>query len=205
MSIKPLETEFTLNADKSGDNVFRQVKRSDLAAIYSREKTGFKPHEWEVFQIRKAGGVKIFERYYDPYEQYPGASAFGKTAWSVNSLERAEQIYESLNKGIKPCYMEVEIESVEPGKPSTPGKPAKVRKIKARVMRQKISNFPPVKWPKGEWSMKQIAAINAAPWTKPRLYTLIQGFLEAGAVKEMARRSTPGQRGRATVFYSKVK
>lgn len=97
--MKLLETEFVMNADKRGDMTFKQIKRNEYAALYRRYRMDGTPMEFEVFQVKVAGGTEIFGRHYDKYEQYPGAASFGRTAWATGDQARAEQIFDEITKG----------------------------------------------------------------------------------------------------------
>jgi hypothetical protein len=91
--------------------LLKQVKRTEInhkfpSAIYERIKINNNRAEgYEVFIIKTIeagtpgpGGIKTKET----YEQYPTADSFGRIAWSVGTLRRAEEIYNNLIKGIKP-------------------------------------------------------------------------------------------------------
>jgi hypothetical protein len=189
--MKILETEFVSNADKRGDQKFVQVKRNEHAAIYQRFTMDGKPLEFEVFQIKVAGGNEIFGRFYEEYEQYPGAAAFGRSAWSVITLERAEQIFEEITKG--EGKRNKGQEAVEaPVRTSVKGG----RKGRPRVVR------PEIVLPKKKFCMKDLVIVNKVGWSQPTLYIELTKLVKQDKVVE-AERVQKG-RGRATVFY-KVK
>ena len=183
--MKKLETEFVMNADKRGDNTFKQIKRTDKVAMYRRFDMEGRGLEWEVFAIKVAGG-DVFGRHYDKYEQYPGAAAFGRHAYSLASEEAAERIYAELVKtGGK--------------KPKTP-KPIKVKvKRPGAGKGRPKANRPEIKFPKRKWTMKDLAAANKKGWTKPTLYIEVTKLVKSGKVVEVDRVSQG--RGRPTVFY----
>jgi hypothetical protein len=189
--MKILETEFVLNADKRGDNTFRQVKRNEHAAIYQRFNMEGKPLEFEVFQIKVAGGNEIFGRYYEEYEQYPGAAAFGRTAWSVNSLQRAQQIFDEITKGQG---------KRNEGKETKPIA-VKVKKVGGKRGRPRVSR-PEIVLPKKKFCMKDLVTVNKAGWSQPTLYIELMKLVKQNKVVEAERKQLG--RGRPVVFY-KVK
>lgn len=78
-----------------------QIKRVSDFAIYKRwkEKGKFpaspKPH-YEVIIIKSHNGYTVNDVYVEPAETYPGESSFGKLGWSFESLEKAEEKFNSL-------------------------------------------------------------------------------------------------------------
>jgi hypothetical protein len=190
--MKTLEKEFVQNSDKRGDNTFRQVKRNEYAAIYQRFTMDGKPREFEVFQIKVAGGTEIFGRYYDKYEAYPGTSAFGRTAWSTNSRERAEQIFNEITKGKGKRWADSTARAVKV-------KVQIVKNPKGRRGGRKRMVRPAVILPKKKFCMKDLLSANPAGWTQPSLYIELMQLKKASRVEEVERVS--GGRGRAVVFY----
>ena len=188
--MKLLETEFVQNSDKRGDNKFVQVKRNDFAAIYQRFDMDGKPLEFEVFAVKVAGGTEVFGRFYEKYEQYPGAAAFGRSAWSVNSLDRAEKVFTEITtgKGLR-----------KEGQALVNPVVVKVRNIGGKKGRPK-ANRPAIVWPKkAQFSMKDLVAVNKVGWSQPTLYVEITKLRKLNKVLEACRKQN-GQ-GRATVFY----
>ncbi len=88
---------------------FRLVKRSELVAMYALwfmdVEDGDEPriHCYEVFQIKKQKPqIRVIPGYreveYREKELYPRNEDFGRTAWAPSSVERAEEIFESLTR-----------------------------------------------------------------------------------------------------------
>lgn len=190
--MKLLETEFVMNADKRGDNKFVQIKRNEFAAMYRRFDMEGKPLEFEVFAVKVAGGTEIFGRFYDKYEQYPGASAWGRSAYTALTEGQAEQIYQEITDGKGKRK-----EGQEITKPVV----VKVRNIGGKKGRPK-ANRPAIVWPKKKFSMKDLVSANKNGWSQPTLYIEVTKLVKLNKVVE-AERKQQG-RGRATVFY-KVK
>lgn len=101
--MKTLELEKIWTGDGYGTTdaiTLRQIKRTATAAIYQRFANNGNSQGFEVFTIKVVeagtplpGGVVVPET----YEQYPTANRFGKTAWHVTNLDKAESIYVRLN------------------------------------------------------------------------------------------------------------
>ena len=97
MTHKPIKTEFRWTGDGYGNasaRLFKQVKRVGDIAMYSRtaEKTGHQDG-YEVIRISRHNGYTLGGQYVEPAETYPGASQFGKSAWSCCNLEQAERLF----------------------------------------------------------------------------------------------------------------
>jgi hypothetical protein len=98
--MKEIPKQFVCNADKSGDHTFTQIKRDDLVFLYQRapvETNKVKGYEVFVAKVVPQGaplpnGTAVSES----YEQYPGAAAFGKTAWYFNHISGAEKRFAEL-------------------------------------------------------------------------------------------------------------
>ena len=72
---------------------YNLVERNNKSAIYE-QKIGNFLVSYEVFKIKhKKGSVKLN---IEDYEGFPVDEDFGKTAWSVKSLEKAKEIYSGL-------------------------------------------------------------------------------------------------------------
>jgi hypothetical protein len=95
----------------AGARLLTQVKRNDKVALYSKTvENGGIQEGYEVFLIKmrykgdKLPGGLVEE---EDREVYPSANSFGKTAWQISTLARAEEKFEALTK----C--EIEDESVK--------------------------------------------------------------------------------------------
>lgn len=103
MKILPINRRWT--GDSFGDSyarIFKQLKRNDKVALYQRviESSG-NAEGYEVFHIKMRlkgqalpGGV--FEQ--EDREVYPSANSFGKTAWQIDDLARANICFDELTK-----------------------------------------------------------------------------------------------------------
>lgn len=98
MTIKPLEEKFT----KWGQ-VFTKIRESEKGFIYARTDTdGIICYEVFKRRLQTTGIRKFGDRVvvptHDKYVPYPSNESFGGWAWCCKSLERAEEIFEGLNK-----------------------------------------------------------------------------------------------------------
>ena len=175
--MKILSTEFTMNADKCGNEVFRQMRKSDGVAMYQRIRTGGR-YGYEVFIIKtiKAGtalpgGKSVAE----DYEQYPGAAQWGKTAWSPGSRGAANAKFDALVKRLRS----------EVGQPKRRGRKATA-----------ATTFVV---PVGKFTMKML--IEQTGMTQPVLYVRLQKLIKEGKVVEVDRVRTETGRGRLAVVY----
>jgi hypothetical protein len=97
--MKKLQKEFTGNYDKVGMNKFVQIKKENNVAIYQRFNTDGTPRSYEVFIVKvvpKGAPLPNGKTVEESYEQYPGANAFGKTAYDCRTIEQAEERFEQL-------------------------------------------------------------------------------------------------------------
>lgn len=97
MTHKPIKTEFRWTGDGCGNaraRIITQVKRTGDVAIYKRtvEKSG-NADGYEVIKIGRHNGYTLGGQYVAPAETYPGATQFGKSAWSCPTLEVAQTLF----------------------------------------------------------------------------------------------------------------
>jgi len=175
--MKTLSTEFTMNADKCGEQIFRQMRKSDGVAMYQRIRRDGN-YGYEVFIIKtiKAGtalpgGKSVAE----DYEQYPGAAQWGKTAWSPRGRGAADEKFDALVKRLRS----------EVGQPKRRGRKATAS-----------SKFVV---PSGKFTMKML--IEQTGMTQPVLYIRLQKLIKEGKVVEVDRVRTETGCGRLAVVY----
>ena len=94
MNYKPIKTEFRWTGDGFGNanaRLIKQVKRVGDVAIYERtvENSG-RQDGYEVIRILRHNGYTLGGQTVAPAETYPGATQFGKNAWSEATLKSAE-------------------------------------------------------------------------------------------------------------------
>ena len=81
---------------------YKQVKRTEKAAMYAQYMTGgtlLISYEVFLIQEQKESDTVMWGKaiHYDNKELFPSDEAFGKTAWSFQGLERAEKFYEGIS------------------------------------------------------------------------------------------------------------
>lgn len=135
--IKRLEIDKVWTGDGFGQAeaiLLHQVKREGNVAIYSfsKVKTPAKIQCWEVFRFKTVlkgtplpGNVVVEQT----YEQYPGSNMFGRSAWSVGSLGRAEEIFDELVKEDKEKTAQAEIDAANGVVTKKRGRPAKAKTV----------------------------------------------------------------------------
>jgi hypothetical protein len=97
--MKKLQKEFTGNYDKVGMNKFVQLRKENGVAMYERFNTDGTTRSYEVFIIKtvpKGAPLPNGKTVEESYEQYPGANAFGKTAYDCRTLAQAEERFDQL-------------------------------------------------------------------------------------------------------------
>ena len=161
-----------MNADKCGNHTFTQIRREGNIAAYRRNRvTDGSVHSYEVFIVKTVkagtalpGGGTVAE----DYEQYPGASAFGRHAWSISwgpgAEARVNRKVEELVKGAVPV-VEIEGEETEIVPIVRVGGKSKERRA--------------LNWPSQPFSQKELAAFNGIVNYK-EVYTDLQIGLASG-------------------------
>lgn len=132
--IKKLEIDKVWTGDGFGQAdavLLHQIKREGNCAIYStsKVKTPAKISGYEVFRFKTIlkgtplpGGVVVEQS----YEQYPGSGMFGKSAWNVHSLRRAEEVFDELLKEDKDKVAQVESDAANGIVTKRRGRPKKI-------------------------------------------------------------------------------
>lgn len=207
MKVTLLEKEFVTNANKSGDNKFVQVTRNDYGAIYQRFNGAGESVGFEVFAIQVVKAGELFGKKHGAFESYPGASAFGRTAWDAKTLWRAEEILEEIvvGKGLRKAGMVKPIKVVREKVVKAPTAPV-VRPVKVTLTKtgkrrgRKATSRPTIVWP-AKFTMKELVKANKG-WTQPTLYFELHRNHLNKTVKILDRVS--GGRGRPTVVFGRV-
>ena len=189
-TMKKLEKQFVMNADKVGDNKFIQVKRTDDVAMYRRERLNGEVKGYEVFIVKRrykgdplpGGQVEKEDR-----ECYPGANAFGKFAYDCRTEEAAEERYEQMIRKAKDSQ-DAKEEAARTGKPN------KGRRSKAKV---------DVQPPTGKrFTMKFL--VSSTGYNQPQLYPVVRQWLTEGKVTVVGKERAEGGRGKPAVVYEAV-
>jgi hypothetical protein len=189
--MKTLEQNFVMNADKCGNHKFTQVRREGMICMYQRIKIETdRLHSVEVFvtKLVKAGsplpgGGTVAE----DYEQYPGASSFGRTAWSTNSIEGGNIIFNRL---------------LAKNVPVVEGENEETELVTVARVTQPKGDRRGLKWPEGPFTQKQLAAFNEIGNYK-EVYTDLQRALANGTLK-VSEQTHEVNRGRAAKMFEVV-
>jgi len=88
---KVIPTEF-----KKKGFVYQQVKREGNKAIFLQTRPGTHLNNYEVVKLGRHNGYTMGGAYIEPSETYPGSSLWGICGWTCQSLEAAEQRYQTL-------------------------------------------------------------------------------------------------------------
>lgn len=195
--MKKLQVEFQTNADMTGLQTFKQIKRTSNTAIYQRIRKDGSTHSFEAFKIKvvKAGsklpnGGVVAE----DYESYPGKSSFGRYAYSCKSLEQAERRYDELLKS-QEVFDTVESDDddesadVKNNTENTVAKGKRGRKAKDRKS---------LKIPKDKFTIKQLELLNPDV-SFAFLYQHVRGLLN---IEFKIVETLGGKRGKPTIVYA---
>jgi hypothetical protein len=206
--MKQLKATFESNRDKCGKDRWAQVRRSDHNALYRREDLDGKIKAHEVFKIKviKAGaplpGGGVVE---ETYESYPGAQAFGKSAWYyggefgyVAALKRYKELEaNSMHLDTDPNDPDSDEDEGDEGDAEVPnqvtpsGKRGRTAKVRAEVV------YPATP----QWTVKDLLALNP-DWEQPTLSVYIRDKIEAGEIKLVGQvEKLPGQKGKSANIY----
>lgn len=185
MNYKPLEVEFT----KTGFR-FKQLCREGDVAIFHKVRLSPKPHDagFEVIVVGRHDGYEIAGNRFEPSEMYPSSEQWGTRGWTYQDLYSAEQRFAQL-QGKEIVMVEGVEEEQETEMPSRPRRP-------------RGSGLPEIKFPTGEFSIKEAAALN--PTINPAtVYLCVKEAEEAGMVKR-TRTERRAERGKPTQLFQAV-
>jgi len=182
-----------MNADKCGNHTFTQTRREGNFCIYRRNRcSDGSLHSYEVFITRtvKAGtplpGGNVVS---EDYEQYPGANAFGRTAWSYSG-KQAEQ---AANIKFDRIKAEKEQPEVEVDGEIVPVPVARVSKAKVEL-----------KLPDKPFTQKELAAFNKIDNYK-EVYAPLQNMLATKVLRLAGTREvTRGKPAKLRTFVASM-
>lgn len=90
------------NIRKNGFD-YRLIKKGDKAYIYEQWDDEFEfVVAYEVFKIKIEKEKLVFGDLMPEREVFPGNEDFGKWAWTYGTLEKAEERYEHIERGLLP-------------------------------------------------------------------------------------------------------
>ena len=185
--MKKLEKEFTGNYDRVGMNRFVQLRKENGVAIYERFNTDDTHRSYEVFIVKvvpKGAPLPNGKVVEESYEQYPGANAFGKTAYDCRTLAQAEERFDQLVQKVKDSA-EAKEEAIKSGKPN---KGKRGTKIKLDMTLNKGTKF----------TAKFLMSVLGV--TQPVLFPIIKQWEKDGVIKVNGYVKTEGK-GRPSTEY----
>ena len=185
--MKKLEKEFTGNYDRVGMNRFVQLRKENGVAIYERFNTDDTHRSYEVFIVKvvpKGAPLPNGKTVEESYEQYPGANAFGKTAYDCRTLAQAEERFDQLVQKVKDS-VEAKEEAIKSGKPNR-GR----RSTKTNVnVPEKGSKF----------NMKLL--VTNTGLAQPVLFPIVKEWEKNGLIKVNGYVKAEGGKGRPSIEY----
>lgn len=205
--MKPLEINFKSNANQTGVQQFHQVKQGvnldgRNVYIYQRTSADGKVFGFEVLipNIKKAGTYSFPNdrtiTYLEDFEEYPGASLFGRVAWFCANLKDAEKRFDWIMENKPTTTNESDKIRQNPAKSEVPDSAGLVK----HRGRQKVEHAPLI-IPVDEFSVKELAEMNKVE------YITAANFLKeqkaTGSVK-FTRAERRSERGPMTKLFTKV-
>lgn len=196
--MKKLELEFKSNADQTGLQTFKQIKRTADVALYQRVTKDGRTFAYEVFVVKVIKAGTVFAKGAAPtkedQESYPGKAAFGRYAYCCKTLERAEQFFDELVKRVNDKNALVESEETV----DSDGNFVDVSGKSKRGRKSKNIKMPIPK--KGEkFTMKNLMAWSGE--SQPNLYNRLKVLIEAAMVGIAGEVREAHTRGKAQILY----
>jgi len=170
--MKKLQKEFTGNYDKVGMNKFVQIRKENGVAIYQRFNADGTPRSYEVFIVKivpKGAPLPNGKFVEESYEQYPGANAFGKTAFDCRNIGQAEERFDQLVIKAKDSA-DAKEEAAKTGVPNR-GRRASGNKIKLDMTLKSGTKF----------TAKFLMSVLGV--TQPVLFPIIKQWEKEGSIK----------------------
>jgi hypothetical protein len=201
--MKTLKEEFQMNADMTGVQTFKQIKRTPHAAIYQRIRHDGTTHSFEAFRVKvvKAGTKMVTgDLVLEDYEPYPRKGSFGRIASSCKTLEQAEKMFA--------FYVSItgrdEINGEEIDETEIPGADVKGLPHKeptsGKTRGRKAIDRSIIVFPKEKFTMKQFSDMNPDV-SQGFLYLHLQTLIDTEY--QVVGRMTGG-RGKPTLIYDKI-
>lgn len=187
--MKELELTFVANCDKCGDNRFIQLMKQSIGnrgvALYRRQNMEGRTLGYEVFlyKVVTAGTPLPVGFVEEDYEPYPGASSFGKTAFSCMTEERAKERFEELVKKAKE---------------------AEANPTKGRGRRKKTTEPVKIEYPQGAFTVNMLASTNKQIHTVV-VYKQVKADLKKGLITQVGTQKNRTGKGKSAALYSLAK
>ena len=195
--MKKLQVEFQSNANGCGLQTFKQIKREHGCAIYQRIRKDGTTHCFEVFFVKvvpKGASLPDGSTVQESYEQYPGASAFGRFARCRKTLDQAEQRLTEIAAIKEEAAKEAIISSSDEKSDDAP-------KVKGKRGRKPVDTSK-ITIPQDKFDMDQLHVMNPHV-SRGWLYVyLTQTLIPQG--RAVAVESISGGRGKPRIIYKGV-
>jgi len=196
--MKTIPITFVENNNGTGPATFTRVNHDAKTNVFIYKRTFDEPNYsvYEVFiaKIVKEGAPLPNGKFVtEAYIQYPGATHFGHSAFSINNLERAttkfNELIEKVNKSD-----EINIDVVDTETLTT--------KILSKGKRgRKSARRPDLIYPTTKvFTMNDLVVINKA-WTRSNLYIAVK---TSKTIKIVGTQPTKTGFGKATTLYSLI-
>jgi hypothetical protein len=186
----PLQAEFVMNADKSGDHVFTQVKREGNICLFKRSGlSDGRPKGYELFKVKVVkAGTKLPDgsAVAADYEQYPTGRMFGKSALNIGGMDAEVRADEMFTKWL--VQPEVNSLNAETGEPKTRA-------------RKSVNDNAVYVIPDKEFTQADFATANGMP-PRGKVYGVLQAQVTKGLVNSLGLRKAG--KGRPTAFFVKA-
>jgi len=190
--MKKLQKEFSGNYDKVGLNKFIQIRKENGVAVYERYNTDGTLRGYEVFIVKvvpKGAPLPNGKTVEESYEQYPGANAFGKTAYDCRTLDQVERRFDELVEKVK-LSAEAKEEAEKTGKPN-----------KGRRSNSAKKDVPiPSKGTK--FNMKFLVTNTGID--QPTLFPIVKRWEATGLIRAVGTVKAEGGKGRPSIQYEVI-
>ena len=213
--MKQIEVEFKTNANGTGMQFFRQIKKGFTPkgkAVYIYERIhaiGDKEGETFGFEviapsIKKAGTYSLpggkSITYAEDFEEYPGASKFGISAWSYPAYQDggARWKFEQLTKEL------IEIEEIEETNNMIENDNVDTNEVPSNVTKSRgrpKNDRPLLSIPSGEFSTTELCKLNNTDYSVAAVF--LRDCEAAGTVKR-TRTERRNAKGKETQLFQVV-
>lgn len=200
LSMRQIELEFQTNANQSGLHTFTRMAEGvnpegKRVYIYKRTKSDNSIFGYEVFipSVKKAGtyplpGGKTIT-YTEDFEEYPGASKFGLSAWFCTNETMANKRFQSI---IGNAQEIVDVSDAD-------DEPTEIQPVKS-AGRPKADR-PALLVPVGEFSTTELAEHNKVDY--PIAAVFVRENVAAGKLK-FVRAEQRNAKGKKTNLFTKI-
>lgn len=200
--MKVLEQTFIGNYDKSGNNNFYQIKRTDTVAMYKREPLDKKFITYEVFVIKtRLKGQSLPNGLFEleDRECYPGASSFGKHAYCcLHECDADDRYLELIKKYSDKTQMtDVAMVDTKSDTKQTINTPTQL----ATTSRSPVATTY-VNVPVGKFTIKML--IESSGIKQPKLQIVLKQLIDDNIIKQIGTLHINGKRGKAANLYESI-